>query len=255
MLPEEAGKLLWESAQQGMYYPYALQGRLTMEQAYKVQLDVLDRRLAGGETQAGWKIGLTAEAVRAVFKSSTAVYGYLLQANGEESNHEFDIEQVLTPSLESELCFIFAKDVHGPGITPEQVAESIGAVCPAFEIIERRGDMAADLPLGVADNVSQWAYVVGNPLRPYPRNLDLGNVRLELKRNGETVATGMGRDVIDNQLRSMAWLANNLAAHDKWIEAGQLVLSGSFNKPLPIGKGERWEASFSGIGNVKCRFA
>src|SRR5262249_43604823 len=124
----------------------------------------------------------------------------------------------------------------------------------AFEILERRGDMAADLPLGVADDVSQWAYVIGNPVRPYPRKLDLGTVRMELRRNGEVVAGGLGKDVIDNQLKSIAWLANNLATYDKWIEAGHVVMSGSFNRPLPISKGDRWEGNFPGIGTVKCSF-
>lgn len=255
MIPQEAGKLLWESAQQGLYYPYALQGRLTMEQAYQVQLDVLARRVAAGEIQSGWKIGLTAEAVRTFFRSRTPVFGYLLSSSGEESGHTFDFDQVLSPSIEAELCFILAKDLHGPGVTAEAVAQAAGAVCPAFEILERRGDMAADLPLGVADNVSQWAYVLGKPLRPYPRSLDLGSVRMELKRNGETVAAGLGREVIDNPLHSIAWLANTLAGHGRWIEAGQIILTGSFNRPVPIGKGDRWEASFSGIGTVTCSFA
>jgi 2-keto-4-pentenoate hydratase len=254
MIPQEAGKLLWESAQQGLYYPYALQGRLTMEQAYQVQLDVLTRRLAGGETQAGWKIGLTADAVREHYRSKTAVFGYLLASDGEESGHAYDFDQVITPSIEAELCFILAKDVHGPDVTPEMVADAMGAVCPAFEILERRGDMAADLPLGVADNVSQWSFVIGNPVRPYPRKLDLGGVRMELRRNGEVAVSGMGRDVIDNQLKSIAWLANSLAPHGKWIEAGQVVMSGSFNRPAPINKGDHWEATFSGVGTVKCSF-
>jgi 2-keto-4-pentenoate hydratase len=255
MIPQEAGKLLWESAQQGLYYPYALQGRLNLEQAYQVQLEVLARHLSGGETQAGWKIGLTADAVRAHFRSQTAVFGYLLASNGVGSGHSFDSDQVIAPSIEAELCFTLAKDLHGPGVTPEAVLEAVAAVSPAFEIIERRGDMAADLPLGVADDVSQWAYVLGSPLLPYPRKLDLGGVRMELRRNGEVVAGGLGREAIDNQIHSLAWLANQLAAHGKWIEAGQIVLSGSFNRPLPINKGDRWEASFSGIGKVACEFA
>jgi len=84
--------------------------------------------------------------------------------------------------------------------------------------------------------------------------LDLGGVAMELKRDGEVVAGGFGRDVIDNQLQSIAWLANNLAPHGKWIEAGQVIMSGSFNRPHPINKGDRWEGTFSGVGTVKCRF-
>jgi 2-keto-4-pentenoate hydratase len=252
---QDAGKLLWESAQKGLYYPYALQGRLTLEEAYRVQFEVLSRVVAGGETQAGWKIGLTADSVRAMFKSDTSVHGYLLQSNGFASGHSFDYEQVAAPSIESELCFLLRKDLHGPGITPADVLDAVDAVCPAFEILERRGDMAADLPLGVADNVSQWAYVLGAPVKPYPKALDLGQLRAEVRCNGQVVASVLGKDAIDNQIHSIAWLANNLVPFGKSVEAGQIVLSGSFHRPMPITRGDQWETRFTSVGNVSATFA
>lgn len=252
---QDAGKLLWESAQKGNYYPYALQGRLTLDEAYRVQLEVLGRALATGEQQAGWKIGLTADAVRALFKSDTAVHGYLLQSNGFPSGHAFDFDSVLAPSIESELCFMVRKDLHGPGVTAADVLAAVDAVCPAFEILERRGDMATDLPLGVADNVSQWAYVLGKPVKPYPKGLDLGQTRVEVRCNGQVVASVVGKDAIDNQIQSIAWLANSLTKFDRALEAGQIVLSGSFHRPMPISKGDRWESRFSTVGNVSTSFA
>jgi 2-keto-4-pentenoate hydratase len=255
MIPEEAGKLLWESALQGLYYPYALQGRLTMDEAYRVQLAVLERQRAAGEAQAGWKIGLTADAVRKHYRSGSPVHGYLLGSGGVASGHAFDAAAATAPSLETELCFTLDKDLHGPGVTEAQVLDAIGAVAPAFEIIERRGDMAADLPLGVADNVSQWAYVLGRPVRPYPKAVDLGAVRMELFRNGQAAAGGVGREVIDHPVRSLVWLANRLAAFGYWLAAGQIVLTGSFNKPLPAAPGDRWEARFTGLGAAACTVA
>jgi len=171
-----------------------------------------------------------------------------------ESGHEFDIDQVLTPSLEAELCFALRGDLHGPRVTRQQALAAVDWVCPAFEIIERRGDMAADLPLGVADNVSQWAYVLGKPLRPYPAQLDLGQVRCEVLRNGEPVVRAVGREVIDPQLDSIAWLANSLHRFEQHLEAGHIILTGSFIRPVPISKGDRWEARFAGIGTVTASF-
>jgi 2-keto-4-pentenoate hydratase len=254
MNTQDAGKLLWESAQKGLYYPYALQGRLTMDEAYRVQMEVLDRVRATGEQQAGWKIGLTADSVRAMFKSNSAVHGYLLQCNSFPSGHSFEFDQVLAPSIESELCFLLRKDLHGPGITATDVLEAVDCVCPAFEILERRGDMATDLPLGVADNVSQWAYVLGQPVKPYPPTLDLAQVRAEVRCNGQVVASALGKDAIDNQLGSIAWLANSLAQFERSLEAGQLVLTGSYHRPLPVTKGDRWETRFSTVGTVSVSF-
>lgn len=252
---QDAGKLLWESAQKGNYYPYALQGRLTRDEAYRVQLEVLSRVVAGGEQQSGWKIGLTHDTIRALFKTDTRVHGYLLQSNGFTSGHTFDHDQVLTPSIESELCFLIRKDLHGPGITQDQVLEAVDGVCPAFEFLERRGDMAIDLPLGIADNVSQWAYVLGKPVKPYPKGLDLPQVRAEVRCNGNVVASVLARDAIDNQLQSIAWLANGLARFGRTLEAGQVVLSGSFHRPMPVAKGDRWETRFTPVGSVAAAFA
>ena len=110
--------------------------------------------------------------------------------------------------------------------------------------------MATDLPLGVADNVSQWAYVLGTPVKPYPKTLDLAQVRAEVRCNGQVVASVLGKDVIDNQVRSIAWLANSIAPFGRALEAGQIVLSGSFHRPMPITKGDRWETRFTGAGGA-----
>lgn len=117
-----------------------------------------------------------------------------------------------------------------------------------------RLDMRADMPLGIADDVAQWGYVTGPALSPYPKTLDLGQVRVEMKRNGEVLEHVLGKEVIDNQLDSIAWLANHVAEYGMALEPGQRIMSGSFTKPTPIAKGERWESTFSGVGRVAASF-
>jgi 2-keto-4-pentenoate hydratase len=254
MTTDEAVEILWQSAQQGVYYPAALKGQLTLPDAYRVQRGVLARALAKGEAQAGWKIGLSAEAVRQVYGMSAPVFGYLLASRCFPSGHRFAHARLINPAIESELCFTLKQGVQGPGVSPEQVLAAIGSVAPAFEIIEFRGNMGADLPLGVADNVSQWANVIATAVEPYPQGLDLGQVTLEMRRNGAVVMQGRAADVIDNQLQSMAWLANALAEYGGALEAGQYIMTGSFNKPLPVAPGECWETHFSSVGTVTTAF-
>ncbi len=76
-----------------------------------------------------------------------------------------------------------------------------------------------------------------------------------LTRNGEPVAEGLGRDVVDDQFASLAFLANNLAVYGAALEAGQIVLTGSFNAPPPVAPGETWHADFAGLGEVTVSFA
>lgn len=251
---DEAVDILWTSAQQGVHYPEALHGKLTLGEGYRVQLGVLARAVASGEQQAGWKIGLTADGIRGMYGMAEPVFGYLLTSRHFSSGCSISHADLSKPAIECELCFTLKETVQGPRVTPEQVREAVGDVAPAFEIVDLRGNMGADLPLGVADNVSQWAYVTGSEVQPYPRDLDLGEVVINVTCNGEMVMQGKGADLIDNQLQSLAWLANKLAEYGVALQAGQRVMTGSFIKPTLVNPGDRWETSFSQIGTVSTAF-
>ena len=55
---DEATNILWQSTPNGASPAATLHKQLTMNDAYRVQLNILARRQAAGEKLAGWKIGL-----------------------------------------------------------------------------------------------------------------------------------------------------------------------------------------------------
>lgn len=254
MTVNEATEILWQARQKRIPYPEALQKTLTLEDAYRVQLAILARWVAVGEKHAGWKIGLTADAARHMFGLKTPVSGYLLASRHFPNNHTFQRATIGKAIIESELCITLGARLSGPGVTRAQVLAAVSAVAPAFEIAEMRSDMVADLPLGVADDVAQWGYVTGAAISPYPKDLDLGELTAEMRKNGEVVQQVRGRDVIDDQLQSIAWLANHLAEYGMALEAGQCIMTGSCTRPTPIAKGDRWETHFSSVGTVSATF-
>jgi 2-keto-4-pentenoate hydratase len=251
---KQATDILWQSMQQGDHAPQALRKTLALGEAYNVQLGILDRLVAGGEQLSGWKIGGTSDAARQMLKLTEPVRGYLLAKNHYATGHTFDHAAIGKPVIESELCITFGKDLKGPGVTRGQVVEAVSAITPAFEVVQMRSDMASDLPLGVADDVAQWGIVMGTAVSPYPKGLDLGGISIEMKKNGEVVQQAVGREVIDDQLDALAWLANHLAEYDRGVEAGQCVMTGSCTKPTPIAKGDTWETTFSSVGVVSASF-
>jgi 2-keto-4-pentenoate hydratase len=246
--------MLWPTARQWAPPAAALQKALTLTDAYRVQFGILSRWQAAGEQLAGWKIGASAEAARKALGLQAPISGYLLASRHLASGCSITHGDLHRPIIESELCFTIGKRIAGPGVTRDQVMSSVVAVAPAFEVVDMRVDMRADMPLGIADDVAQWGYVTGAALSPYPPHFELGQVRVEMKRNGETIEQALGKEVIDNQLDSIAWLANHLAAYGMAIEPGQRIMSGSFTKPTPIAKGDRWESTFSGVGGVTATF-
>ena len=227
---------------------------MSLREAYQVQLGILENYKAGGATQAGWKIGLTADAIRQMYATTEPAFGFLLGGNAYTSGHRFNCADIVNPAIESELCFTLGETLRGPGVTRHQVLNAVKSVAPSFEVVSLQVKMAEDLPLGIADNVSQWGYVTHTALEPYPKELALGEITAEVKTDDNVIATLIGAEVIDDQLQSLAWLANQLAEFGRALEAGQCVISGSFTKPLPVTKGERWETSFSSVGTVSAAF-
>jgi len=69
--------------------------------------------------------------------------------------------------------------------------------------------------------------------------LDLPNVTVVLKKNGEEVASATGAAVLGDPARAVAWLANKLAENHQRLKAGEIVLPGSMTPIYPVGAGDR----------------
>ena len=251
---EQATDSIWQSMRKGQHAPESLRKTLTLADAYQVQVNLLRRWQSEGKKLAGWKIGLSGAAARARFGLPEPFTGYLLDSGHFESGHSFAYDTLLRPIIESELCFTVGKRLSGPGVTREQVLSAIDAVAPAFEIAYTASIMA-DMPLGIADGAGQLAFVTGNALTTYPRDLDLGGVSVELRKNGDIVEKAVNRDVNDDPLQCIAWLANHLAKYGIALEEGERIITGSVTKPGPIAKGDHFEAIFATIGTVSASFA
>jgi 2-keto-4-pentenoate hydratase len=254
MTTEQVVKALWDSHGQGDFFPDAWKGKLDLEEAYRVQLGLLDMKLARGEQQAGWKVGLTADAMREMFGGKEPVFGHLMRGASIPSGHTFRYSDLRNTLVENEILVTMGRDLAGPDAESEDARQAISAIAPALEIVELRGaDMRVDLPLAITDNVAQRAFVHAESIALAP-DLDFGSIRAEVIVNGKVRNNVLGSEVIDNQLQTIAWLANALHRFGRRLEAGQQIMSGSFTKPVPISAGDAIQTQFSGVGTVKASF-
>ena len=251
---ERGVDLLWDSMERGAPPPADLHRALSLPEAYRIQLGILDRLVASGEKLGGWKLGCTSEASRKMIGVSEPVSGFLLERNHSRGDPTIDAAAVGKGVLETELGLTLGKPLKGPDVTRAQVVEAVSSISPAFEIVQARIDIPSDLPLGVADNLTAWGFVTGNPLASTPRDLNLGDVRIEMRKNGSVAQQAGARDNIEDPFESVAWLANHLAEHDRRLEAGQCIITGSCLKPVPVAQGDRYEATFSSVGTVAVVF-
>ena len=162
--------------------------------------------------------------------------------------------KLIQPRAEGEIAFKLKKDLRGPGVTEERVLDATEYVSPCFEIVDSRiRDWKIRIQDTVADNASCGVFVIG-AAKIAPRSLDLAAVKMEIRKNGEHVASGIGAAVQGHPATAVAWLANTLGRFGIPFLAGEVILSGSLAPLLPITPGDRFEMSLSGIGEASISF-
>lgn len=229
-------------------------GGMNLDDAYVVQTLQLERHLAAGRVQAGHKIGLTSTAIQAQLGVDSPDFGFFFEDMVHHEDAHIQASSFIDPKVEPEFGFVLSKTLRGPGVTIEQARAAVGAVYPAMEIIDSR---IADWDIGlvdtVADNASCGAIAVGT--KPLKVDLtDLASVACTLIIDGHPAESGTGADVMGDPVASVAWLANVLGERGAALEAGQLVLSGSLTKALPVVADSTATADFGPLGSLTIHF-
>jgi 2-keto-4-pentenoate hydratase len=229
----------------GEYFPTAWFDRLSLDDAYRIQLALIRK---SGARRVGWKVGLTSRAIQQQFQVHEPVFGCLLAEGKLASGHVFRHDALIEPGFENELCIVMGSDLR-PDATQADVAAAVTAVHLAFEIIETRGDLTRQLALALADNAQQKAFVLG-PAMERAALPELDRVTVSVRIDGSEVASADGSAVLGHPYNSVAWLAGKLAQFGEQVRAGDFIMSGSFTRQFPLAKGDSIEADFAGIGRV-----
>ncbi len=246
----------WAARQPGGRYSAEYEKTLSESEAYRINLALLDRHTARGETQAGWKVGLTAIAIRRQFGFAEPVFACLFERGRWQSGGTWPLAQIHAPGFENELCLFLGERLAGPGVTPERAARAIRGVAPAMEIIETRGNPTREgcLPM-IADNGQQFSFVTGAEVPFDPAKDDLGKTQLDLYIDGMHQERAYGNAVMESgPLASVAWLANKLAEFGRALEAGHAVMTGSFTKQYRLDRPMRVEARYAPFGSAIATF-
>lgn len=228
---------------------------LTIEDAYRISLAVLDRRLADGETVVGKKIGLTSRAVQETLKVDEPDFGFLTDVMIHHSGDEVEIARdLIRPRAEGEIAFRLSRDLTGPGVTADEVLAATEGLAACFEIVDSRiKDWRIKIQDTVADNASCGMIVLGDQWVT-PDSVDLPACKMVVRTNGVEVATGLGAAALGSPANAVAWLANALSEFGTSLKAGEIILSGSLVPLQPIDAGDRLRVEVQGIGHAAVQF-
>jgi 2-oxo-hept-3-ene-1,7-dioate hydratase len=234
---------------------------MTIDDAYAVQRAWVARKLTEGRRLIGHKIGLTSRAMQRSSNISEPDYGALLDDMLFEDGQDIPFERFIVPRVEVELAFILKDRLEGPGCTLFDVLEATDYIVPAIEIIDARiqqVDPKSGVTRKVFDTISDNAANAGLVLggRPIkPNAVDLRWVAALLFRNGVIEDSGVAAAVLGHPAKGPAWLANKLAPHGERLEAGEIILGGSFTAPVPARQGDSFHVDYGPLGSISVRFA
>ncbi|AJQ47130.1 MULTISPECIES: 2-oxopent-4-enoate hydratase [Pseudomonas] len=227
---------------------------MTLEQAYQVQLAMIQHRLEGGQKVIGKKIGVTSQVVMDMLGVDQPDFGHLLSDMLYVDGAAISLDGLIAPKAEGEIAFVLKEDLRGPGVTVADVLRATAYVMPCFEIVDSRiRDWKIRIQDTVADNASAGAFVLGGQ-GAAPREVDLACVGMTLEKNGEVVATGAGAAALGHPANAVAWLANKLGQLGIGLNKGEVILSGSLAAMVPVQPGDQLRVSLGGIGSASVRF-
>ncbi len=228
--------------------------QMTIEEAFRVQAAWLDIRLDRGEKVIGHKIGLTSKAMQQAMNITTPDSGFLTDAMVFAHDQPVAAADFCDLRLEVELAFVLSDDLAGGDLSIDDVLDATDHVTAAVELIAARTPRI-DPTTGrsrtvvdtISDNAADAGIVTGGEPVP-PRQLDLRWVGAVAYRNGVAEETGLAAGVLGHPANGIVWLARRYAEQGLKLLAGQVILSGSFTRPMTVSPGDDFRFDFNTLG-------
>jgi 2-oxo-hept-3-ene-1,7-dioate hydratase len=233
---------------------------ITIDDSYAIQKAWIEIKVAEGRIVRGHKIGLTSKAMQSALNIDEPDSGVLLDDMFFADGGFVPTDRFIATRVEAELAFVMKTRLEGPDCTMFDVLNATDFVVPALEILDTRVERVDAATKAtrkifdtIADNAANAGIVLGGrPMRPL--ETDLRWVGAMCHRNGQLEETGLAAGVLNHPATSVAWLANKIAPHGLAMEPGQVVLAGSFIRPIETRKGDTIQADYGPWGTVSCYF-
>ena len=234
---------------------------ITIADAYAIQKAWIGIKVAEGRIIKGHKIGLTSKAMQSALNIDEPDSGILFDDMFFADGGLVPSDRFIATRVEAELAFVMKHRLAGPDCTMFDVLNATDFVVPALEILDTRIERVDPTTKAtrkifdtIADNAANAGIVLGGrPIRPL--DADLRWIGALCFKNGQLEETGLAAGVLNHPATSVAWLANKIAPHGLALEPGQVVLAGSFIRPIETRKGDTIQADYGPYGSVSCYFA
>ena len=254
----EAARFLWNERQAGRSFVPIPEPHTPhhLEDAYAIQAAFQQLLTATYGPIVGHKIALTTPVMQKMVGFDEPIAAAVMEKTVHHTPARVRLNDFGRLGVECEIAVRLAHDLPAERApyTRASVAEAIGAVMPAFELVDdRHADytkIADNILTLLADNAWNGGIVLGSPLTDW-QSLDLAAIHGTMRINGEVVGEGYGRDVLGHPLDALAWLASTLVSQGKTLTQGMVVMTGSVVATKFVSQGDRVELTMDGLGEVE----
>ena len=233
---------------------------MSLDDAYRIQAQWMALKQAEGREIRGYKIGLTSRAMQMTMHIDEPDYGTLLDDMFFANGAVIDAADFTDPRIEVELAFVLKDRLYGEDVTLDDVMRATDYVIPALELIAARtyrvdpdNGYVRRIQDTISDNAASGGVILGEQ-RIEPDRVDLRWCGAVLYRNGVVEETGLAAGVLDHPANGIVWIARRFAPHGIALEPGQVLLSGSFTRPVLARPGDVFRADYGNQGSIDCSF-
>ena len=228
---------------------------LTAESGYAAARALHAHRLAQGWKLAGRKNGFTNRGIWARYGVNGPMWGAVYDRTlvfSQENKAVVPLAGLVQPRIEPEICF---KLKAAPPRTrnPAALLESIEWIAHSVEIVQcHHPEWKVTLADCTADNALHGRLIVGSPVdvREFPDLASkLPQVKVKLCKGQTLIEEGLGANVLDSPLPSLAFLVDILAQQPDSppLAAGEIVSTGTLTDAHPVQAGETWSTELHGL--------
>lgn len=216
------------------------------------QRALLHGHLAGGDAQAGWKLGFGSPSGLELLSLDAPLLGFLLASAELADGSVVDTSAWHQPVVEPELAVRLGRDLP-PGADAEEVMAAVRGLVPALELADVDAP-PADVAEILAGDIFQRRFILGveddGGWGSGPSALH-GIVR---HGSSEAVVTDM-EALTGSFLSNLAHAAEVTSRFGRGLRAGDIVLMGSVVPPAPLRGGDRFTFEVDGRSPVSVEVA
>ena len=230
-----------------------------LEAGYRTGANADEALCELGWQHVGRKIGFTNVTTWAAYELSAPIWAYVYDRTLIDASAGIaviPVSDLVAPRIEPEIVLGVNERIVGASSDPDALAWAIDWVAPGFEIVDCHfADWQFTAAEIIADFGAHARLVIGKKRMVAEQDRSslrqaLADTAVELRRDTEIVATGVGRNALGSPLAALGSLCDTLATQ-AWANpliAGEVITTGTLTDYPPIGSGQRWTAAFTGAG-------